>query len=111
MLARNAIVFANRRYLCYMITTSGFQAIHHIAIICSDYEKSKNFYPGILGLKLIQEVYREARDSWKCDLAIGEHYVIELFSFPAPAPRPSRPEACGLRHLAFRVKDVYATKQ
>jgi len=94
-----------------MITSSGFQAIHHIAIICSDYKKSKSFYTDILGLKIIQEVYREARDSWKCDLALDEHYVIELFSFPSPAPRPSRPEACGLRHLAFRVQDVHATKK
>lgn len=80
--------------------------VHHIAIICSDYQKSKQFYTEILGLKIIREVYREARDSYKLDLAIGENYVIELFSFPNPPKRTSRPEACGLRHLAFEVNDI-----
>lgn len=80
--------------------------IHHIAIICSDYEVSKKFYTEVLGLNIIREVYREARRSYKLDLAIGEHYVIELFSFPNPPERPSRPESCGLRHLAFSVDNV-----
>lgn len=80
--------------------------IHHIAIICSNYEVSKNFYTEVLGLNIIREVYREERQSYKLDLAIGEHYVIELFSFPNPPERPSRPEACGLRHLAFAVENV-----
>jgi len=80
--------------------------IHHIAIICSDYEVSKKFYTEVLGLNIIREVYREARQSYKLDLAIGEHYVIELFSFPNPPERPSRPESCGLRHLAFSVDSV-----
>ncbi|MBW7676433.1 SMU1112c/YaeR family gloxylase I-like metalloprotein [Chryseobacterium chendengshani] len=80
--------------------------IHHIAIICSDYQISKKFYTEILGLKIIREVYREERQSYKLDLAIGEHYVIELFSFPSPPKRPSRPESCGLRHLAFSVENV-----
>jgi len=80
--------------------------IHHIAIICSDYEISKKFYTEVLGLNIIREVYREERKSYKLDLAIGEHYVIELFSFPDPPERPSRPESCGLRHLAFSVEDV-----
>ncbi|SNV41051.1 putative lyase [Chryseobacterium taklimakanense] len=80
--------------------------IHHIAIICSNYEVSKKFYTEVLGLNIIREVYREARQSYKLDLAIGEHYVIELFSFPNPPERPSRPEACGLRHLAFAVENV-----
>ena len=80
--------------------------IHHIAIICSDYEISKKFYTEVLGLKMIREVYREARQSYKLDLAIGDHYVIELFSFPNPPARPSRPESCGLRHLAFSVDNV-----
>lgn len=80
--------------------------IHHIAIICSNYEVSKKFYTEVLGLNIIREVYREERQSYKLDLAIGEHYVIELFSFPNPPERPSRPEACGLRHLAFAVKNV-----
>ncbi|MFY7909729.1 MAG: VOC family protein [Emticicia sp.] len=85
--------------------------VHHIAIIASDYQKSKCFYTEILGLQIVREVYREARDSYKLDLAIGENYVIELFSFPNPPARPSRPEACGLRHLAFEVEDVAAAKQ
>lgn len=80
--------------------------IHHIAIICSDYDVSKKFYTEVLGLNIIREVYREARQSYKLDLAIGEHYVIELFSFPNPPERPSRPESCGLRHLAFSVDNV-----
>jgi glyoxylase I family protein len=80
--------------------------IHHIAIICSDYAVSKKFYTDILDLTIIREVYRVERQSYKLDLAIGDHYVIELFSFPDPPKRPSRPEACGLRHLAFSVENV-----
>lgn len=80
--------------------------IHHIAIIGSDYEVSKKFYTEIIGLQIVREVYREERQSYKLDLAIGDHYVIELFSFPNPPARPSRPEACGLRHLAFSVENV-----
>lgn len=82
--------------------------IHHIAIICSDYEVSKKFYVDILGLTIIQEVYREERQSFKLDLALNGQYVIELFSFPHPPKRVSRPEATGLRHLAFEV-DVIET--
>lgn len=84
------------------------RGIHHIAIICSDYERSKSFYTDVLGLKIIREVYREERKSYKLDLALGDHYVIELFSFPDPPERPSRPEACGLRHLAFSVENLDA---
>ncbi|CND59692.1 VOC family protein [Yersinia alsatica] len=80
--------------------------VHHIAIIGSDYQASKKFYCEVLGFSLMSEVYRAARDSWKADLALNGQYLIELFSFPAPAPRPSRPEACGLRHLAFQVDDI-----
>lgn len=80
--------------------------LHHIAIICSDYEVSKNFYTEILGLNIIREVYRSDRESYKLDLAIGNDYIIELFSFPNPPKRPSFPEACGLRHLAFSVENV-----
>jgi glyoxylase I family protein len=83
--------------------------LHHIAIICSDYERSKRFYTEVLGLKVVQEVYRRERASWKLDLALGGTYVIELFSFPQPPPRPSRPEATGLRHLAFSTPDIEAT--
>ncbi len=82
--------------------------IHHVAIICSDYEKSKQFYTHILGLTVIQEVYREQRQSFKLDLALNGHYIIELFSFPDPPKRVSRPEAAGLRHLAFEVEDIDA---
>lgn len=80
--------------------------IHHIAIICSDYEASKLFYTEILGLKIINEVYREERQSFKLDLALNNIYQIELFSFPEPPARPSFPEACGLRHLAFEINDI-----
>ncbi|WP_029685221.1 VOC family protein [Tatumella saanichensis] len=80
--------------------------IHHIAIIASDYSKSRDFYCRILGLTLLSETYREARDSWKADLALDGQYVIELFSFPQPPPRPSYPEASGLRHLAFSVENI-----
>ena len=85
------------------------QRIHHIAIIASDYERSKRFYTQVLGLRVVGEAYREARDSWKLDLALPDGTQIELFSFPSPPSRPSRPEACGLRHLAFEVADVEAT--
>jgi glyoxylase I family protein len=77
--------------------------IHHVAIICSDYGRSKHFYTEILGLKIVREVYRAERQSYKLDLAVGDTYQIELFSFPDPPARPSRPEARGLRHLAFEV--------
>ena len=80
--------------------------IHHIAIICSNYEISKKFYTEILGLTVIREVYRKDRNSYKLDLALNNQYVIELFSFPNPPNRPSRPEASGLRHLAFKVNDI-----
>lgn len=83
--------------------------IHHIAIICSDYETSKAFYLDILGLQIIREVYREERQSYKLDLALNGKYIIELFSFPNPPKRLSRPEATGLRHLAFEVDDLDST--
>ena len=79
--------------------------IHHVAIIASDYKKSKDFYVNLLGLKIIREVYREERDSYKLDLEIGDSQ-IELFSFKNPTKRPSYPEACGLRHLAFEVENI-----
>lgn len=80
--------------------------IHHIAIICSDYAVSKQFYTEILGFQVVQEVYRAERDSYKLDLSVNGLYQIELFSFPNPPKRPSRPESCGLRHLAFEVDSV-----
>lgn len=80
--------------------------IHHIAIICSNYEVSKKFYTEVLGLKILSEVYREERQSYKLDLLVNDTYQIELFSFPSPPSRPSRPEAAGLRHLAFEVPNI-----
>jgi glyoxylase I family protein len=80
--------------------------VHHIAIICSDYIRSKHFYIDILGLEPVKETYRKERDSYKLDLALGGEYIIELFSFPNPPERKSYPEAAGLRHLAFQVSDV-----
>ena len=82
------------------------ERLHHAAIIASDYPQSKVFYTEILGLRVIAETYREARDSWKLDLELPDGTQIELFSFPDPPKRPSYPEACGLRHLAFTVADV-----
>lgn len=79
---------------------------HHVAIIVSDYPKSKQFYTEILGAKIIAETYREARDSYKLDLAFADGSQIELFSFPNPPTRPNSPEAQGLRHLAFKVENI-----
>ncbi|MBS1502185.1 MAG: VOC family protein [Bacteroidetes bacterium] len=80
--------------------------VHHVAIICSDYQRSKQFYTEVLGLKMLREVYRAERDSWKLDLEVNGLYQIELFSFPNPPARRSRPEATGLRHLAFEVNNI-----
>lgn len=85
--------------------------IHHIAIICSDYEKSKRFYTEILGFTIIAENYRAERQSYKLDLAVNGIYVIELFSFTNPPQRVSRPEAAGLRHLAFEVDNIDDTTE
>lgn len=82
------------------------EGIHHIAIICSDYERSKAFYTQVLGLEIIKETYRAERQSYKLDLAVNGTYQIELFSFPDRPPRPTYPEARGLRHLAFSVEDI-----
>ena len=80
--------------------------IHHVAIICSDYEVSKKFYVDILKFSIIAETYRCDRDSYKLDLKVSDRDTIELFSFPSPPLRPSKPEACGLRHLAFAVDNI-----
>ncbi len=84
--------------------------IHHVAVIASDYERSKHFYTEILGLEIILETYRAERDSYKLDLRVSGGGQIGLFSFPEPPPRPSRPEAVGLRHLAFEVNDIERAK-
>lgn len=83
--------------------------IHHVAIICSNYALSKQFYIETLGFDIIREVYRKERDSYKLDLSIQGVYYIELFSFPETPARVSRPEACGLRHLAFEVSNLDET--
>jgi glyoxylase I family protein len=90
------------------MASSLLPAIHHVALICSDYARSKAFYTQTLGFRVIREVYRAERDSWKLDLEVSPGVSLELFSFPSPPPRPSRPEAQGLRHLAFAVPDVDA---
>ncbi len=83
-----------------------FNKIHHVAIICSDYNRSKDFYVNVLGLRVLHEAYRESRKSYKLDLAINDQQQIELFSFEYPPERVSGPEAQGLRHLAFEVADL-----
>lgn len=82
------------------------RSVHHIAIIAGDYQQSKTFYTEVLQLQVIQEIYRAERDSYKLDLGLNGQYIIELFSFPGAPERPSRPEARGLRHLAFAVDDL-----
>jgi glyoxylase I family protein len=82
------------------------KSVHHIAVICSDYEKSKHFYTQVLGFTIIREIFRAERNSYKLDLALNDLFVIELFSFPNPPERPSQPESCGLRHLAFAVDNI-----
>jgi glyoxylase I family protein len=80
--------------------------IHHVAIISSNYAISKRFYTEILNLEIVSEVYRDGRDSYKLNLRLPDRTEIELFSFPDPPRRPSYPEACGLRHMAFAVADL-----
>lgn len=80
--------------------------VHHIAVICSDYQRSLDFYTQVLGFRILAEHYRKERQSYKTDLALGDKYVIELFSFPSPPRRATHPEATGLRHLAFEVENL-----
>lgn len=91
-------------------TGNRLQRIHHAAIICSNYEASRRFYVDQLGLRVVAEHLRAERNSHKLDLALPDGSQIELFSFPNPPPRPSYPEARGLRHLCFEVSDVAAFK-
>ena len=86
------------------------RGLHHVAIICSDYARSRAFYTECLGLPVLAETFRADRQSWKLDLALPDGSQIELFSFPDAPARATRPEAQGLRHLAFRVVDVAAAK-
>lgn len=88
---------------------SFLKSTHHIAIICSDYKKSKHFYTHLLGFEVIRENYREERNSFKLDLALNGQYIIELFSFPAPPKRATNPESTGLRHIAFSVENINET--
>jgi len=90
------------------MTDPVLQGVHHVAVICSEIARSKAFYTEVLGLRVIAENYRDARRSWKLDLALPDGTQIELFTFPDAPSRPSRPEAQGLRHLAFAVDDVQA---
>ncbi len=85
-----------------------FSSIHHVAIIVSNYEISRRFYVDLLGFKIIRENYREERNDWKLDLRCGDA-ELEIFAEPNPPARITRPEACGLRHLAFRVEDIEKT--
>ena len=88
-----------------------FDAMHHAAIIVSDYEKAREFYVEKLGFPVLRENYREDRGDWKLDLKFGDG-ELEIFAIPGAPPRLSYPEARGLRHLAFRVSDVeQAVKQ
>ncbi len=82
--------------------------LHHVAIITADYPRARRFYTEVLGLPVVAETFRAERDSWKLDLALPGGAQVELFSFPGPPPRPTRPEACGLRHLALRVANLDA---
>lgn len=80
--------------------------LHHVAIICSNYQKSKQFYTQVLGFEIEHEIYRSDRKSYKLDLSLNGQYLIELFSFPETPQRPTRPEATGLRHISFAVKNI-----
>lgn len=86
-------------------------SVHHVALIGSDYARSRRFYTEVLGLAIVHETYRAERQSYKLDLALPDGTQIELFSFPEAPPRASYPEACGLRHLALRVGDLDASLQ
>jgi len=90
------------------VSSLGLAGVHHVAIICADYARSKHFYCDVLGLRVVAETWRAERRSYKLDLELPDGSRIELFSFPEPPARPSRPEACGLRHLAFAVGDLDA---
>ena len=79
---------------------------HHVAIICSDYARSRRFYTEVLGLEVVSEIHRSERQSHKLDLRLPDGVQIELFSFPNTPERLSYPEARGLRHLAFEVADI-----
>ena len=84
-------------------------SVHHIAIIVSDVERAREFYIKKLGFEVIRENYRKERDDWKLDLRVDEHTELEIFAEKNPPKRVNRPEACGLRHLAFRVESVEET--
>ena len=88
----------------------GLRRLHHVALIVSDYPRSRRFYTEVLGLAVVHEHYRTERESWKLDLALPDGSQLEVFSFPGSPPRPSRPEAQGLRHLALVVDDLDAAR-
>lgn len=95
-----------KKYLFFENKAMKINKFHHVAIICSDYAKSKQFYVDILGCSIIRETFRAEKNSYKLDLRIGQNDIIELFSFPNPPARVTSPEACGLRHLAFSVANL-----
>jgi glyoxylase I family protein len=80
--------------------------IHHVSLICSNIERSKKFYTDVVGLSIMQEIYRSDKDSYMIDLGLNGHFILELFTFPNSPSRITQPEACGLRHLAFEVSDI-----
>jgi glyoxylase I family protein len=97
---------SNNQFISSRIIKVRITKIHHVAIICSNYKISKRFYVDLLKFSIITETYRSDRDSYKLDLKVSDRDTIELFSFPSPPPRTSKPEACGLRHLAFEVDNI-----
>ena len=83
--------------------------IHHIAIIVSDYEASKDFYVNKLEFQIVRENYRPERNDWKLDLKVNEITELEIFGVKNPPARVTRPEAAGLRHLAFFTDNIEET--
>jgi glyoxylase I family protein len=96
-------------FIAHPILNMHLSGVHHIALIVSDYARSRSFYTELLGLSVERETFRAERNSWKLDLRLADGSRLELFSFPDPPARRSRPEACGLRHLAFAVDDLDAS--
>jgi glyoxylase I family protein len=105
------VFWAFQRHPALIYFMQLLEGIHHVAIICSDYERSKEFYTEMLGFSVSSEIYRPERKSYKLDLRLNGQYTIELFSFPGAPERITRPEACGLRHIAFKVANVEAMKK
>jgi glyoxylase I family protein len=86
------------------------RGLHHVALITADYARARDFYHRILGLPIVSESWRAERQSWKLNLQLPDGTQLELFSFPTPPARLSRPEACGLRHLALSTDNLDALR-